>query len=177
MKLSEILKSYRAENKISQRELARRCGLSNSLISLMEMGKNPQTGKTMSQDLGTYKKLAEGMQTSLQALFEKLGNDAAVDLSTAAKSIEPVKITVRKAPVSRLYATDALPKSLRKKDLYTPGLRVTRSHLNRIGGAIAKDVEPIDRELGALMKLWKVSTPERRKKIVRIVRELCTDDR
>ena len=48
MKLEELLKQYRAENKISQRELARRCDLSNSLISLFEMGKNPQTGKQMS---------------------------------------------------------------------------------------------------------------------------------
>ena len=50
MKLSELLKQYRSENKISQRELARRCGLSNSLISLMEMGVNPQTGKEMSPE-------------------------------------------------------------------------------------------------------------------------------
>lgn len=81
MKLSEMLKIHRDENDISQRELARRCGLSNSLISLLEMGVNPQTGKEMSPDLETYRKLAFGMQISMQKLFEQLGDDATVNLS------------------------------------------------------------------------------------------------
>ena len=81
MKLSQVLKIYRENNDISQRELGRRCGLSNSLISLIEMGVNPQTGKAMSPDLETYRKLAYGMQMSLQQLFEQLGDDAMVNLS------------------------------------------------------------------------------------------------
>lgn len=81
MKLSQLLKEYRESNDISQRELGRRCGLSNSLISLIEMGINPQTGKVMSPDLETYRKLAYGMQMSLQQLFEQLGDDAMVNLS------------------------------------------------------------------------------------------------
>ena len=81
MKLSQLLKEYREINDISQRELGRRCGLSNSLISLIEMGVNPQTGKVMSPDLETYRKLAYGMQMSLQQLFEQLGDDAMVNLS------------------------------------------------------------------------------------------------
>lgn len=81
MKLSQLLKEYRETNDISQRELGRRCGLSNSLISLIEMGMNPQTGKVMSPDLETYRKLAYGMQMSLQQLFERLGDDAMVNLS------------------------------------------------------------------------------------------------
>ena len=80
MKLSDLLKQYRAENKISQRELARRCGLSNSLISLMEMGVNPQTGKEMSPDLETYRKIADCLGFSIQKLFETLGTDATVSL-------------------------------------------------------------------------------------------------
>ena len=80
MKLSELLKQYRYENKISQRELARRCGLSNSLISLMEMGVNPQTGKEMSPDLETYRKIADCLGVSIQKLFETLGTDAKVSM-------------------------------------------------------------------------------------------------
>jgi len=80
MKLCDILKNYREENKISQREFARRCGLSNSSISILEMGVNPQTGKEMSPDLETYSRIASAMGMSLQTLFEKLGNDATVRL-------------------------------------------------------------------------------------------------
>ena len=81
MKLSKMIKNYREENDLSQREFGRRCSLSNSLISLIEMGVNPQTGKEMSPDLETYRKLAYGMQLSLHELFEKLGDDATVNLS------------------------------------------------------------------------------------------------
>ena len=78
MKLEDLIKRYREDNNISQREFARRCGLSNSLISIFEMGKNPQTGKTISPDLETYRKLANGMGISVQELFEMLGDGAMV---------------------------------------------------------------------------------------------------
>lgn len=61
MKLSEIIKTYREENRLSQREFARMCELSNSLISILEMGVNPQTGKVPDPDLRTLRRLAYGM--------------------------------------------------------------------------------------------------------------------
>ena len=78
MKLSEIVVNYRIENDISQRELSRRCGVSHGLISLIEKGTNPQTGKEMTPDFDTYKKLADGMGISLQSLFEKIGDSGSV---------------------------------------------------------------------------------------------------
>ena len=72
MELREVLKSFREENDLSQREFARRCDLSNSLISILEMGVNPQTGKKASPDMITYRKLASGMGITVQSLFEKL---------------------------------------------------------------------------------------------------------
>lgn len=80
MKLKEIVASYRQENDISQREFARRCGLSNSLISIIEMGKNPQTGKEMVPDFNTYRKLANGMGISVQSLFLKMDDDSLVNI-------------------------------------------------------------------------------------------------
>ncbi len=78
MKLSDFVIQYRTENDISQRELARRCGVSHGLISLIEKGTNPQTGKEMAQDLDTYKKLADGMGITLQYLFEQIGDSGSV---------------------------------------------------------------------------------------------------
>lgn len=83
MKLGELISQYRISNNISQREFARRCGLSNSLISLIEKGVNPQTGKTMAQDLETYSRIAYAMGISVQELFEQLGTDASVRLYPA----------------------------------------------------------------------------------------------
>ena len=72
MKLEEMLKKYRKENDISQREFARRCGLSNSLISILEMGVNPQTGKENVPDLETCRRLANGMGISVHQLFSQV---------------------------------------------------------------------------------------------------------
>ena len=82
MDLGSILIEFRKENHLSQREFAKRCGLSNALISIIEMGKNRQTGKKSTPDLETYKKLAAGMGISVQSLFEKLDDSELVNLST-----------------------------------------------------------------------------------------------
>lgn len=84
MDIKDIIANYRRENGISQREFARRCDLSNSLVSILEMGVNPQTGKKISPDLITYKKLANGMGISAQQLMESLDNDAHVALVASA---------------------------------------------------------------------------------------------
>ena len=81
MKLSEILINYRQRMNISQRELSRRCDLSNSYISFLENEFNPKTGRPIAPTLEQYKKLADGMKMSLQELFEQLDTDAPVSLS------------------------------------------------------------------------------------------------
>ena len=83
MKLGDLIIKYREDNKLSQREFARRADLSNSLISIIERGYNPQTGKEMSPDLETYQRIAAAMGMTVQALFETLGDDASVKISPA----------------------------------------------------------------------------------------------
>ena len=80
MKLSDLIIQYRQRNELSQREFARRAELSNSLISIIEKGYNPQTGKEMSPDMETYFKIGKAMGISIQKLFELLGDDATVQL-------------------------------------------------------------------------------------------------
>jgi len=83
MKLSTIISDYRSALQISQREFARRCDLSNSYISFLEKDINPKTGKPMVPTLYQYKKLASGMDMTVQQLFELLDEDAPVDLADA----------------------------------------------------------------------------------------------
>lgn len=80
MKLSCVLTDYRDRLQISQRELARRCGLSNSYISFIENEFNPRTGRPIVPTLEQYQKIAYGMDMSVQELFEKLDEDAPVQL-------------------------------------------------------------------------------------------------
>ena len=93
MTLSELMKQYRKARDLSQRDFARKCGLSHSLISILEMGVNPQTGKKPQPDLETYRKLAVGMNRSVQDLFNDLGNSESVRLF--AVDSMPVKAEVK----------------------------------------------------------------------------------
>lgn len=86
MKLSQILIDYRQRMNISQRELSRRCDLSNTYISFLEKEMNPKTGKPLVPTLEQYKKLADGMGMSVQELFERLDKDAPVDISSGSQT-------------------------------------------------------------------------------------------
>ena len=80
MKLSNILIDYRNRMQISQREFARRCGLSNSYISFIENEYNPRTGKPIVPTLEQYQKIASCMDMTVHQLFELLDEDSPVDL-------------------------------------------------------------------------------------------------
>lgn len=80
MKLSELVKNYRKENNISQRKFSEKCDLSNTYISYIEKEKNPKTNKPVVPTIEVYKKLADGMDITVQELFEQLDDDAPVDL-------------------------------------------------------------------------------------------------
>lgn len=93
MKLSAIIADYRDRMQISQREFARRCDLSNSYISFLEKETNPKTGKPMVPTLVQYKKLADGMNMSVQQLFEMLDDDAPVDLNPAPSALHSPELS------------------------------------------------------------------------------------
>jgi len=69
MTLSEIIKEYRLKHGLSQRAFATRCGITNAHISLLEQGKNPKTGKPLTPTLPMLKKLATGMNMSIDELL------------------------------------------------------------------------------------------------------------
>lgn len=81
MKLGDFVKNYRKRhNNMSQRELASICGLSNALISMIEKGINPSTNQPITPTLPTLKKLVNGMQITLDELFEAVDDiDVSLD--------------------------------------------------------------------------------------------------
>ena len=93
MKLSNIVIDYRNRMQISQREFARRCGLSNSYISFIENEYNPRTGKPIVPTIEQYQKIASCMDMTLHQLFELLDEDSPVDLrQTVSASAEDPQI-------------------------------------------------------------------------------------
>lgn len=79
MTLSEMLKEYRANHGMSQRQLAIACGLSNGYISMLEKGMNPNTKQPVTPTIPVLKKLATGMGLSMADLFS-MADDMPVDL-------------------------------------------------------------------------------------------------
>ena len=114
MKLSNVVIDYRKRMQISQREFARRCDLSNSYISFIENEYNPRTGKPIVPTIEQYQKIANGMQISVQQLFELLDDDSPVELHYVPPD-DPVPKTIEARIVSG--GMDKLPKEQREQIL------------------------------------------------------------
>lgn len=69
MKLSDVIKQYRTEHGLSQRQMGAQCGLSTGYISLIEKEINPQTGKQMVPSLPVLNKISAGMGLTLDDLL------------------------------------------------------------------------------------------------------------
>lgn len=69
MKLGEMIKAYRHEHKISQRQFALRCNVSNGYISMLENGKNPKTDEPIVPSITILKSIASAMSMSLNDLL------------------------------------------------------------------------------------------------------------
>lgn len=81
MKIGDLIRAYRDEHGLSQRQFANQCGLSNGYISILEKGINPSTGKPVTPTLPQMKKLAVGMALTLSELFERV-DDMPIDIGS-----------------------------------------------------------------------------------------------
>jgi len=79
MNLGELVKKYRVDHDLSQRQFAAKCGVSNGYISMIEDGKNPKTGESIFPSLQSYKKIASAMGISVHELLS-LVDDHKVNL-------------------------------------------------------------------------------------------------
>lgn len=71
MTLGEIIREYREENNLSQRQFAERCGLSNAYISILEKNESPKTKEAPSPTLAVFKDIAEELGISVHELMTK----------------------------------------------------------------------------------------------------------
>jgi transcriptional regulator with XRE-family HTH domain len=80
VRLSQIIKAYRAENGLSQRQFAAKCnGVSNGYLSMLENECNPSTGKPIIPSIDKLNALAETMGMTLGSLIE-MADDMEVDI-------------------------------------------------------------------------------------------------
>lgn len=74
MKIEEVVKAYRDEHGLSQREFAKKAGLSSTYIWYLEQGRNPQTGRPINPSLPALIKISNAMGVSLDELMGQCGN-------------------------------------------------------------------------------------------------------
>lgn len=105
MKLGDIVKKYCEENGLSQRSFATKAGLSNTYIAMLFKGANTATGQPIQPSLPTIKKIAEAMNSSLDALLRQMddeivnmGSDNS-DLSRVANLIPISDLHMHKIPL------------------------------------------------------------------------------
>lgn len=85
MKLSEYIISYRTQHRLSQRQFAKICDLSNGYISMLENEVNPKTNEPVQPSIPALRKIAIGMGISLSELFASI-DDTLIDLSSVSDS-------------------------------------------------------------------------------------------
>mgnify|MGYP002509742189 CR=1 FL=1 len=113
MRLSEIIKSYREANKLSQRQFAIKCeDVSNGYISMIENECNPTTGKPIVPSLDKLNSIAIAMNMSLSQLIER-ADDMDVDISDVQKlhKADDVDVLYISRPTGN-SSTDELRKQL-----------------------------------------------------------------
>ena len=79
MRIGERVQQFREQHGLSQREFARRCDLSNGIISFIENGERPN-GEPYIPRFATIRKIARGMGTTPEELISEC-EDFDIDIS------------------------------------------------------------------------------------------------
>lgn len=80
MTLGQIIKEYRAANKVSQDVIAERSGLSKAYISILERNINPTTGEAPIASLKTINAIAKALESDFDTVFSRLDPDLKVSI-------------------------------------------------------------------------------------------------
>lgn len=80
MTIGDVIKKYREDHDISQRQFAVKCGISNGYISMLERDINPKTKEPIKPSLTALKAIASAMNISLNDLLIQ-ADDMQIDLS------------------------------------------------------------------------------------------------
>lgn len=75
MFVGEIIKKYRKENNLSQRDFAKRCNLSHTYIAALEKNIDMRTGKPIAPTLEAVKNIAYAMNLNIEELLKILDKE------------------------------------------------------------------------------------------------------
>lgn len=119
MTLGEFIRRYREENRLSQRQFAIRCKLSNGYIAMLEKNINPATGKPIVPGIKQVKLIAEAMGMTLDELIRSVDERQIISLSDGDKDPEsnngPNHVPVTSEARILSAGVDRMPEEDRKK--------------------------------------------------------------
>ena len=101
MTLGDYIRAYRKKAKMSQREFANKCDLSNGYISMLERGINPKTNEPITPSLIQLKKLADGMCVTVSDILQEV-DDMPVDVGANIKE-QPTRAGELSAAKQAMY--------------------------------------------------------------------------
>lgn len=87
MTLGEIIRQFRQEHDLSQRQFAMRCGLSNGYIAMLEKNMNPKTGKPISVSLENLHDIASAMSMTADELMRMADGNTRVSMEETGKDM------------------------------------------------------------------------------------------
>lgn len=80
MNLGEFVYNYLTKHKISQRQFAKKCGMSSGYISMIVNGINPRSNTPIVPSIKSLNSIARGMNMTIDELFLAV-DDMLVDMS------------------------------------------------------------------------------------------------
>lgn len=113
MTLGELIRSYREQNRLSQRQFADKSGVSNGYISMLEKNENPRTGQPLTPSMPLLKRVAAAMGMTVNDLCAYV-DDLAAGLGTTIMDYEEAQEKLRMILTEREYA---LLKAYRSADV------------------------------------------------------------
>lgn len=84
MFLGDLIKKYRTENKMSQRDFAKLCNLSHTYIAALEKNIDNRTGKPIAPTLDTVKYVSKAMNMSIEDILRLLEDNQEFNLKKEA---------------------------------------------------------------------------------------------
>ena len=106
MKLGDVILNYRNSftPKMSQRDFAKKCGLSHTYIAALEKNIDPRTGKPIAPTLDTVKYVSKAMDLPIEQLLKML-DDSQEFLMNASKDIYEKEFSRSSSAVVFIYGT------------------------------------------------------------------------
>lgn len=124
MNLGEIIKAYRDSHNLSQREFAKKCGISYTYISALERNRDYRSGKNISPTIDMVNKIAIGLNTSSDEIWELLDNKNVNSFKKTIKVYSSVHAGILNEMIKNVVDTEDLSEEMLKSDKEYFGLKV-----------------------------------------------------